>query len=94
MASGLPVGWLTLSGMQWVGKASLASAVARAGGLGLLTALTQPSPEALRNEIKETRRLVDGKGKFVREHQWRVTGNADVYKGVNITLLPSINPPD
>jgi NAD(P)H-dependent flavin oxidoreductase YrpB (nitropropane dioxygenase family) len=31
-------------GMQWVGYAELASAVSNAGGLGLLTALTQPSP--------------------------------------------------
>jgi NAD(P)H-dependent flavin oxidoreductase YrpB (nitropropane dioxygenase family) len=31
-------------GMQWVGLAELASAVSNAGGLGLLTALTQPTP--------------------------------------------------
>ena len=31
-------------GMQWVGRAEMASAVSNAGGLGLLTALTQPSP--------------------------------------------------
>ena len=29
--------------MQWVGYAELASAVSNAGGLGILTALTQPS---------------------------------------------------
>ena len=34
-------------GMMWVGRAELASAVSNAGGLGILTALTQPSPEAL-----------------------------------------------
>ena len=34
-------------GMQNVGYAVLASAVSNAGGLGLITALTQPSPEAL-----------------------------------------------
>jgi nitronate monooxygenase len=38
-------------GMQWVGKAELASAVSNAGGLGILTGLTQPTPEDLRNEI-------------------------------------------
>ncbi|KIR98920.1 2-nitropropane dioxygenase [Cryptococcus deuterogattii 2001/935-1] len=66
-------------GMQWVGTPPLAAAVARAGGLGMLTALTQPNPEALREAIRETRRLLGNeKGKF----------------GVNITLLPSINPPD
>ncbi|MDP3548852.1 MAG: nitronate monooxygenase family protein [Novosphingobium sp.] len=39
-------------GMQGVGTAELASAVSNAGGLGILTALTQPSPEALRAEIE------------------------------------------
>lgn len=54
-------------GMQWVGVAPLAAAVARGGGLGLLTALTQPSPDALREAIRDTRkRLGDSQGKFVR----------------------------
>jgi len=43
--------------MQWVGYAELASAVSNAGGLGLLTALTQPTPEDLRKEIKRTRTM-------------------------------------
>jgi NAD(P)H-dependent flavin oxidoreductase YrpB (nitropropane dioxygenase family) len=30
-------------GMQWVAQAELAAAVANAGGLGILSALTQPS---------------------------------------------------
>lgn len=34
--------------MMWVGYAELASAVSNAGGLGILTALTQPTPEDLR----------------------------------------------
>ena len=38
-------------GMQNVGVAELAAAVSDAGGLGLLTALTFPSPQALREEI-------------------------------------------
>ena len=42
-------------GMQWVGTAELASAVSSAGGLGILTALTQPSPEALAAEIERCR---------------------------------------
>lgn len=46
-------------GMQWVGKAQLVAAVANAGGLGFITALTQPSPEALADEIKRTRDLTD-----------------------------------
>jgi nitronate monooxygenase len=39
-------------GMQWVGRAELASAVSNAGGLGVLTALTQPSAPELLNEIR------------------------------------------
>ncbi len=46
-------------GMQWVGRAELASAVSNAGGLGLLTALTQPTPEDLTNEIARTRKMTD-----------------------------------
>lgn len=46
-------------GMQWVGRAQLASGVSNAGGLGILTALTQPSPEALANEIKLCRQMTD-----------------------------------
>ncbi|CAK5270318.1 unnamed protein product [Mycena citricolor] len=63
-------------GMQWVGLPQLAAAVSNAGGLGILTALTQPSPEALRTAIRETKRLTSKNF------------------GVNITLLPSITPPD
>lgn len=46
-------------GMQHVGIAELVSAVANAGALGFLTALTQPSPEALTAEIARTREMTD-----------------------------------
>src|SRR5690606_20253704 len=46
-------------GMQWVGRAELASAVSNAGALGILTALTQPDPDALRREIERCRRMTD-----------------------------------
>jgi nitronate monooxygenase len=46
-------------GMQWVGRAQLASAVSNAGGLGILTALTQPDPDALREEIARCRSMTD-----------------------------------
>lgn len=62
-------------GMMWVGKAELVAAVANAGALGFLTALTQPTPEALTREIAKTR------------------DKADKPFGVNLTFLPSINPP-
>lgn len=62
-------------GMQWVGKAQLVAAVANAGALGFITALTQPSPEDLAKEIQRTRDLTDKPF------------------GVNLTILPTINPP-
>ncbi|RNL65697.1 nitronate monooxygenase [Zhongshania marina] len=62
-------------GMMWVGRAELAAAVSNAGGLGILTALTQPTPDALRLEIARCREMTDKPF------------------GVNITILPSINPP-
>ncbi|MDE1172615.1 MAG: nitronate monooxygenase family protein [Parvibaculaceae bacterium] len=46
-------------GMQWVGRASLVSAVANAGALGFITALTQPTPEDLVKEIKACREMTD-----------------------------------
>ncbi|KAB0564492.1 nitronate monooxygenase [Ochrobactrum sp. MYb15] len=46
-------------GMQWVGRAELASAVSNAGGLGILTALTQASPKALSEEIARCRLMTD-----------------------------------
>ena len=46
-------------GMMWVGRAELAAAVSNAGGLGILTALTQPSPDDLRREIDRCRGMTD-----------------------------------
>ena len=62
-------------GMQWVGRAELASAVSNAGGLGILTGLTQPNPEALAAEIRRCREMTDKPF------------------GVNLTIMPSANPP-
>lgn len=61
--------------MQWVGRAQLSSAVSNAGGLGVLTALTQPDPAALRAEIRLCREMTDKPF------------------GVNLTILPTTNPP-
>ena len=61
-------------GMTGLGTAELISAVANAGALGFLTALTQPSPEALVAEITRTREMTDKPF------------------GVNLTILPTINP--
>ncbi|GAA4554569.1 nitronate monooxygenase [Pseudonocardia xishanensis] len=46
-------------GMQWVGRAELASAVSNAGGLGMITALTFPTPADLAVEIERARTLTD-----------------------------------
>ena len=46
-------------GMQWVGRAELVAAVANAGALGLITALTQPTPEDLSKEIARCRDMTD-----------------------------------
>ena len=46
-------------GMQWVGRAELVAAVANAGGLGFITALTQPTPADLTKEIARCRALTD-----------------------------------
>jgi NADH:quinone reductase (non-electrogenic) len=62
-------------GMMWVGRAQLAAAVSNAGGLGILTALTQPTPEALREEIERCRSMTSKPF------------------AVNLTILPSVNPP-
>ncbi len=62
-------------GMQWVGRAELASAVSNAGGLGVLTGLTQATPDALADEIARCRTMTDKPF------------------GVNLTILPTANPP-
>ncbi|MEQ9662489.1 MAG: nitronate monooxygenase family protein [Parasphingopyxis sp.] len=46
-------------GMQSVGVAELAAAVSNAGGLGIITGLTQPSPQALQAEIERCRAMTD-----------------------------------
>src|SRR3546814_17467107 len=62
-------------GMHFVGLAELASAVSNAGGLGIITGLTQRTPEALSREIERCR------------------GMTDAPFGVNLSFLPSLNPP-
>ncbi|BGP52820.1 hypothetical protein JCM8202_003901 [Rhodotorula sphaerocarpa] len=44
-------------GMMWVGRPELTAAVSNAGGLGILTGLTPGSPEALREAIRDVRKL-------------------------------------
>jgi NADH:quinone reductase (non-electrogenic) len=46
-------------GMHYVGLADLAAAVSNAGGLGIITGLTQPTPEDLAREIARCRAMTD-----------------------------------
>ena len=46
-------------GLMWLAKAELAAAVAEAGGIGFMTALSHDSPEKLRDEIRRARDLTD-----------------------------------
>ncbi|MEE4023387.1 nitronate monooxygenase [Gordonia sp. PKS22-38] len=46
-------------GMMFVGRAELAAAVSNAGGLGIITALTQPTPDDLAAEIARCQALTD-----------------------------------
>jgi NAD(P)H-dependent flavin oxidoreductase YrpB (nitropropane dioxygenase family) len=46
-------------GMHYVGFAELAAAVSNAGGLGIITGLTQKTPELLANEIARCRDMTD-----------------------------------
>ena len=46
-------------GMHHVGFAELAAAVSNAGGLGIITGLTQGTPEKLANEIARCREMTD-----------------------------------
>lgn len=50
---------ITCGGMTRVGKAELIAAVANAGALGFLTALTPGSPELLVKEIQKTKDMTD-----------------------------------
>ena len=46
-------------GMHYVGYAELVAAVSNAGGLGIITALTQPTPEDLAREIRRCREMTE-----------------------------------
>jgi NAD(P)H-dependent flavin oxidoreductase YrpB (nitropropane dioxygenase family) len=46
-------------GMMWISRAELVAAVSNAGGLGIITAFTFPTPQELAAEIKKTKGLTD-----------------------------------
>jgi NAD(P)H-dependent flavin oxidoreductase YrpB (nitropropane dioxygenase family) len=45
--------------MQWLARAELVAAVSNAGGLGIISSFTFPTPQELRDEIRKTRSLTD-----------------------------------
>ena len=63
-------------GMHFVGFAEMAAAVSNAGGLGIITGLTQRTPEDLSKEIARCKDMTDKPF------------------GVNLTILPTLTPPD
>jgi len=63
-------------GMHYVGFAEMAAAVSNAGGLGIITGLTQGTPEKLAHEIARCKDMTDKPF------------------GVNLTILPTLTPPD
>jgi NADH:quinone reductase (non-electrogenic) len=62
-----------------VSSSQLTAHVCPQGGLGIITALTQPTPEDLRAEIRKCRALLD---------------DPELPFGVNVTLLPALVPTD
>ena len=50
---------ITQGGMMWISRAELVAAVSNAGGLGIITAFTFPTPQELAAEIKKTKELTD-----------------------------------
>ncbi|WFD34915.1 hypothetical protein MCUN1_001760 [Malassezia cuniculi] len=78
---------LVMGGMQWVGTPQLAVKVTNAGALGLVTALTQPTPEDLKKALIEAQKQVYPDIAAERKDKFGSLG-------VNITLLPAITPPD
>jgi nitronate monooxygenase len=46
-------------GLMWIATSELVSAVANAGGMGFLTALTYPTPEDLAADIRKTREMTN-----------------------------------
>ena len=95
---------LVQGGMHYVGYAELVAAVGNAGAIGCITALTQPSPELLQREIRQVQQLhTILTSQPIIQHfpllQCLLPGRKckELSKapfGVNLTLLPTLQPPD
>ncbi|MEZ5692692.1 MAG: nitronate monooxygenase family protein [Altererythrobacter sp.] len=72
-------------GMHYVGFAEMAAAVSNAGGLGIITALTQGTPEKLANEIARCKDMTDKP--FGVNLTFLPTVNAPDYPGLVRTII-------
>ena len=72
-------------GMHYVGLAEMAAAVSNAGGLGIITALTQGTPEKLAAEIARCRDMTDKP--FGVNLTFLPTVNAPDYPGLVRTII-------
>jgi NADH:quinone reductase (non-electrogenic) len=86
-------------GMQWVGVAELAAAVSNAGGLGIITGLTQPTPEDLLKEITRCQDMTDKPFAVnltilptIKPVPYELYANAIVASGVKIVETAGRNP--
>ncbi|QZD96121.1 NAD(P)H-dependent flavin oxidoreductase [Qipengyuania gelatinilytica] len=72
-------------GMHYVGFAEMAAAVSNAGGLGIITGLTQGTPEKLANEIARCKDMTDKP--FGVNLTFLPTVNAPDYPGLVRTII-------
>jgi NAD(P)H-dependent flavin oxidoreductase YrpB (nitropropane dioxygenase family) len=84
-------------GLAYLAYAELASAVSNAGGLGQITAMSLPSPDALREEIRKVRRLTDkpfGVNFAIGQHNRPYEHMLDVAleEGVKVVSITGGNP--
>ena len=90
---------VVMGGMMGVGRAGLVAAVANAGALGFLTALTQPTPEELLAEVRRSRDLTDKPFGInltilptLRPVSYEAYGQAIVESGVKVVETAGRNP--
>ena len=76
-------------GMHYVGYAELAAAVSNAGGLGIITALTQRTAEDLANEIAKCKKLTDKP--FGVNITLLPVINAPDYPGYGYSSMPNVD---
>ncbi len=77
-------------GLAYLAYADLAAAVSNAGGLGQITAMSLPSPEALRAEIEKVRALTDkpfGVNFAIGQHGKGYEPMVEVAKEMNVPVV-------